>query len=164
MGFPDDSFNVVWGLESVCHAEETTAFLTEAARVLAPGGRLIVADRFMTARDLSSDQCRRMNHWLNGWAIPSLAHRDDFRSVLESTGFENIDFRDITDHTMPSSRWLGVVSALCYPGSRLLELLYLRNETQTKNVVASYYQYLTLRDGLWTHGIFSASIPPSNHW
>jgi tocopherol O-methyltransferase len=162
MGFRDDSFDLVWGLESICHAEETTAFLTEAARVLAPGGRLVVADRFVTVRDLSPDQRQRMNHWLDGWAIPSLAHRDDFRSALKSTGFETVDFRDITEHTKPSSRWLAIVSALCYPGSRLLEFLRLRTGTQTKNVVAGYYQYLTLLDGLWTHGLFSASVPPSD--
>lgn len=159
MDFPDDSFDVVWGLESVCHAEDTTAFLAEAARVLAPGGRLVVADRFMATRDLSRDQRRRMNHWLDGWAIPHLAHRDDFRTALESTGFENVEFRDITEHTIPSSRWMSVACALCYPGSRFLELLRLRDETQTKNVIAGYYQYLTLRDRLWTHGIFSASLP-----
>lgn len=162
MGFRDDSFDVVWSLESVCHAKETTAFLTEAARVLAPGGRLVVADGFVTVRDLSLDQRRRMNHWLDGWAITSLAHRDDFRSALESIGFESIDYRDITEHIRPSSRWLAVVSTLCYPLSRLLEFLRLRNEPQTKNVVAGYYQYLTLQRELWTHGIFSASVPMSD--
>lgn len=159
MDFPDDSFDVVWGLESVCHAEETKAFLAEAARVLAPGGRLVVADRFMATRDLTSGERRRMNHWLDGWAIPHLAHHEDFRAALDSTGFETVEFRDITEHTLPSSRWMSIVSALCYPGSRFLELLRLRDETQTKNVIAGYYQYLTLRDGLWTHGIFSASVP-----
>lgn len=161
MGFPDDSFDVVWGLESVCHAEQTTAFLDEAKRVLAPDGRLVVADRFATVRDLSPSHRRQMNYWLNGWAIPSLAHKDDFRSALAASGFTDVEFNDITDHTMPSSRWLAIVSALSYPGSCLLEFLGLRNETQTENVVASYYQYLTLRDELWTHGIFSASVPVS---
>lgn len=159
MDFPDDSFDVVWGLESVCHADDTAAFLAEAARVLAPGGRLVVADRFMATRDFSSDQRRRMNHWLDGWAIPHLAHRDDFRTALESTDFVDIAFRDITEHTLPSSRWMAVACGLCYPGSRLLQFLRLRDETQTKNVIGGYYQYLTLRDGLWTHGIFSASLP-----
>lgn len=159
MGFPDDSFDVVWGLESVCHAEETPAFLAEAARVLAPGGRLVVADGFMTVRDLSPDQRRQMNHWLDGWAVPHLAHRDDFQAALGSAGFEDIEFRDITHHVLPSSRRLCVASALCYPVSRLLGLVGLRDEAQTKNVIAGYYQYLTLQQGLYTHGIVSATLP-----
>ena len=40
--FPDQSFDVVWTLESVVHADDKKVFLKEAFRLLKPGGRLIM--------------------------------------------------------------------------------------------------------------------------
>lgn len=41
--FPDESFDVVWSLESAEHMPDKRAFVAECARVLKPGGRLVVA-------------------------------------------------------------------------------------------------------------------------
>src|SRR2546428_4999839 len=46
-GFPEESFDVVWAIESVCHAEKKEEFLKEAHRVLKKGGRIITADGFI---------------------------------------------------------------------------------------------------------------------
>jgi 2-polyprenyl-3-methyl-5-hydroxy-6-metoxy-1,4-benzoquinol methylase len=43
-GFPDRSFDVVISVEAVSHMLEVDGFLAEAARVLRPGGRLIISD------------------------------------------------------------------------------------------------------------------------
>ena len=50
--FANESFDVVWALESVCYAEDKQAFLSEAYRLLRPGGRLVIADGFLTREDL----------------------------------------------------------------------------------------------------------------
>ncbi|MEP7189784.1 MAG: methyltransferase domain-containing protein, partial [Roseiflexaceae bacterium] len=42
--FPDASFDVVWALESLCHAPAKAAFYREVARLLRPGGRLVLAE------------------------------------------------------------------------------------------------------------------------
>ena len=52
-GFPDASFDVVWALESLCHAEEKISFYHESARILRPGGRLVIAEYLRTERQLS---------------------------------------------------------------------------------------------------------------
>ena len=44
--YPDEIFDVVWAIESVCHAAEKADFLREAHRILKKGGRLIMADFF----------------------------------------------------------------------------------------------------------------------
>jgi tocopherol O-methyltransferase len=45
--FPEESFDVVWAIESVCHAEKKEDFLKEAYIVLKKGGRIIIADGFI---------------------------------------------------------------------------------------------------------------------
>src|SRR5919112_1843604 len=41
MPFEDNSADVVWAIESVCHAKDKFQFYKEAFRVLKPGGKLI---------------------------------------------------------------------------------------------------------------------------
>ncbi len=155
-GFPDDSFDVVWGLESICHCRDKRAFLQEAQRVLKPGGRLIVADFFLHKASLTEDEEQSMQLWLDGWAIPHLAEINGFRRVLQELGYENVDYRDITQNVMPSSRRIHEASRWTYAVGRLLDRLGLRTSVQTRNMRAAYFQYETIQAGLWGYGMFYA--------
>src|SRR5882757_4234649 len=86
-GLPDASFDVVWAIESVCHAETKLDFLQEAYRILRPGGRLIVADGFAIKDELSPDEAALMRSWLDGWAVPSIDTVQQFRSSMRAAGF-----------------------------------------------------------------------------
>ncbi len=158
-GFPAESFDVVWALESVCHCNDKLAFIGEAYRVLRSGGRIVVADFFQLRPDLDASQERRMRLWLDGWALPHLAHIDAFRSGLESAGFTGIESEDITANVMRSSRRLYKASRIVLPLSGTLEALGIRTSRQTANVIASHYQYTTIRDGLWGYGAFTGTKP-----
>ena len=50
MPFPDESFDLVWSLESGEHMPDKEKFVSELTRVLRPGGRLILVA--WTHRDL----------------------------------------------------------------------------------------------------------------
>jgi tocopherol O-methyltransferase len=76
--FPDESFDVVWALESVCHAPDKSSFLAEARRLLKPGGQLVVAEYFRTRRPCAAGDERLLHSWLDGWAIPDLATGSEF--------------------------------------------------------------------------------------
>lgn len=151
----DDSFDVVWGLEAICHAPDKRSFLEQAYRVLRPGGRLIVVDGFATERDPSPEGERKMRKWLEGWKLPNLAHVEDFRDHMEDLGFENIEEEDIKEDVLPSLKFMYHYSFVGYPGAKLLQLFGLRNETQIKNIVGCRYAYLSIVDDLWTYSIFT---------
>ena len=46
--FPDQSFDIVFGIESYCHAIEKSAVYQEAFRLLKPGGFFVMIDSLKT--------------------------------------------------------------------------------------------------------------------
>jgi cyclopropane fatty-acyl-phospholipid synthase-like methyltransferase len=157
MAIADSRFNVVWALESVCHCADKMAFIREAYRVLEPGGRVMVADFFRADRTLEPDEAQRLKTWTDGWALPNLASVSEFRRGLESSGFHQIECRDIAANVMPSSQRLYRASLVARPINALLERLGWRSAAQGRNVRAAFEQYHTLQSRTWTYAIIVAT-------
>lgn len=154
--FPDASFDVIWGLESICHAEDKRAFVREAYRLLKDGGRLVIADGFASRSDYSVKEFADMRRWLNGWQVNYIETREVFFNHLSLNGFSEVDYRNITENIVPSSRRLYWISFPALVFSKLGEWCGVRKKIQTENVRAAYYQYVTLKQKLWEYGIFCA--------
>ncbi len=154
--FPDKSFDVVWAIESICHAEDKSKFINEAYRLLKDKGRLIIADGFMTSKDQSEESVGLLEKWLEGWSVDFLETKDDFQAKLSQTGFKNITYTNINKYVMPSSKRLYWYSLPAVFMSKAGELLRLRTKIQTDNVIAANLQYKTLKDGIWEYGIVYA--------
>lgn len=157
-GLPDASFDVVWAIESVCHAERKIDFLREAYRLLRPGGRLIVADGFALRDDLSPDEAALMHSWLDGWRCPSVATVDQFRSDVRTAGFDVVREQDATENVLPSSRRLFRLARLRH-AEYVLYALRLRSEAAHGNIVAARNQYLAVRQGLAGYHMFLGLRP-----
>jgi tocopherol O-methyltransferase len=156
MAIAGGTMDVVWALESVCHCEEKRDFISEAYRVLKPGGRLMVADFFLQRDEMPENQAARVRKWTEGWALPNLASIERFRGDLASAGFRDISYRDVHRHILPSSKRLYKASLVALPINVVLERAGSRSAVQGKNVRAALEQYRTLRAGMWTYGIFVA--------
>jgi cyclopropane fatty-acyl-phospholipid synthase-like methyltransferase len=154
--FPDASFDVVWALESVCHAPAKAAFYRESARLLRPGGRLIVAEYMRMARPLPAADETLLAQWLGGWMIPGLDTAEEHRRHALEAGFSDIGLRDITANMRPSLRRLYALSLAGVPTSRVLHKLRLRGAVSHGNVLGSMYQYRALRCGSWAYRILCA--------
>ncbi len=150
--FPDGSFDMVWGLESICYAVQKEGFIKEAWRLLDDRGRIIVADGFVAKEPYDRLDEYFMKRWLEGWVVPNLATVDGFRKSLEKMGFKNIDFKDITKNVKPSAREIFKRGCLGWPAYKIKR----KNKLKMKHVKGCIFQYLGLKRGSWKYGVFYA--------
>jgi len=155
-GFRAGSYQAVTAIESICHADDKRAFLKEAFRLLAPGGRLVVCDGFRRMRTTGEDELL-MRSWLDGWAVPDLATADEFTTAAREAGFLDVKLEDIERFVRPSHHRLHRMAKLAYLPALALEKLGIRSAVQTGNVRAARDQWLALERDLWFQGIFSAT-------
>jgi len=86
---PDESADVVYALESLCHASKKELFFAEANRILKKGGRLIIID-YTNSGSSDNNNCRALlNEFSEGWAVNEyLVYNEE---VIKKTGFTKID-------------------------------------------------------------------------
>ncbi len=157
--FPDASFDVVWGCESICYADNKEQFIKEAFRLLKPGGRLVVADGFVADFDYNENFIIRQ--WLDGWYVNYLETPHRFESFMQQSGFCNINYRNISKEAAHSSRRLYKIYFLAnlYLAWKKIKLAKPATEMQKKNINACKYQYQGMKKGLWQYGLIVGSKP-----
>jgi cyclopropane fatty-acyl-phospholipid synthase-like methyltransferase len=154
-GYDNNSFNVVWALESTGTAADKSAFIKESCRLLKPEGRLILADYFKTG-NLGSDNNKIMKNWLNNWAISDLDTVDVFENKLTEAGYKNIIKEDYTDNIRLSSRRMYLFSFPGYITTKLYNLAYNATPFSRTHYKASLNQYRALKRGYWRYKIILA--------
>lgn len=105
----DNSFDQVWAIESLFHCADKKAFLTEARRVLRPGGKLVLADYYTARKKRSQKMNRWMQEWKEGYEVPQLYSWKQFTALAEAQGFALVVQEDASEAVKPSakrlSRW-----------------------------------------------------------
>ena len=89
-GLPSASFDVVWALESLCHARDKAAVYREFARVLRPGGRLVIAEYARSARPLPGWKEQLLREWLSGWMHPRHRHARRAPGARDARGLPGV--------------------------------------------------------------------------
>ena len=99
--FADASFDGAYALESLCHMHDKGAVFAHAARVLRPGGRLVIADLFLDGPIDGHDseilaRCREI------FQISTVPTADQYRNLLQRAGLSIIEFTNIRHNVFRS--------------------------------------------------------------
>jgi tocopherol O-methyltransferase len=99
MPFADNSFDLVWSLESGEHMPDKTKFLQECYRVLQPGGKLIFAtwchrETNSLAGDLTKDELRHLQAIYRVYCLPYVISLSQYRSIALECGFKELKADD----------------------------------------------------------------------
>ena len=99
MPFADNSFDLVWSLESGEHMPDKTKFLQECYRVLQPGGKLIFAtwchrETNSLAGALTEDERQHLEAIYRVYCLPYVMALSEYRSIALESGFKNLKADD----------------------------------------------------------------------
>lgn len=97
---PAGHFDVVWSQDALSHADNQTAVLAEAARVLKPDGHLVFTD-LMAADGTPADALRPVLARTAADTLPTLGF---YRKQLAGLGFGRATFDDYSSHLLTHYR------------------------------------------------------------
>jgi tocopherol O-methyltransferase len=153
------SFDVVWAVESFDHADDKKAWVKTMFDILKPGGRLLIADGFSGTPPKTMRQEKAYAHFLKGWAVPHLCSIAEIQAYGKSAGFTLIHQEDITSDIRPHARAIYRFGLLFIPIRWVLWKLSLTSLENLGNAYATFFQYRTLKLGLWNYGVFCFQKP-----
>jgi cyclopropane fatty-acyl-phospholipid synthase-like methyltransferase len=150
--FPDKSFTVVWGLESICYANCKKTFIKEASRVLKDNGRLIVGDGFASREQYEGKDAWLMKRWMDGWLVNTLGTPEEFSRYSRESGFKETAYRNVTEQVQKTSKLMLYVSLPFLPFHLIDRVVRIRQYPCD----ALWNQYFAMEKKLWEYGIFFA--------
>jgi tocopherol O-methyltransferase len=105
MPFADNSFDLVWSLESGEHMPDKVKFLQECYRVLKPGGKLIFATwchRPTTAiAPLTADEQRHLQDIYRVYCLPYVISLPEYTEIVTQCGFKDLHVDDWSTAVAP---------------------------------------------------------------
>jgi cyclopropane fatty-acyl-phospholipid synthase-like methyltransferase len=145
-GFPDASFDRVWVLEASHLMPDRRALVEESARVLRPGGRLVLCD-IIRRREIPFLEVRqRREEFATLRAAHGAARMDpleQYAALCQDAGLVVDRSVDLTDRTLPTfDRWLANVHQ---HRARVEELMGADN-------VAAFERSCHILDAFWRDG------------
>ena len=106
--------DLAYAIESFVHGPDPAAFFAQCARVVRPGGLLLVCDDVMRAGGGAAAR-RAIERFRRGWRINTLLDREALRALAAKAGFEHRSTDDLTpflETGRPRDRAIGLLAAL----------------------------------------------------
>lgn len=118
MPFSDNSFDLVWSLESGEHMPDKAQFLSECVRVLQPGGTLIMATwchrpTNSLAGELTDDEKKHLAEIYRVYCLPYVISLPEYETIARQLNLQNIRADDWSTEVAPF--WNIVIDSALQP-------------------------------------------------
>ncbi len=154
--FADNTFDVIWTLESVVHAADKASFFREAHRILKKGGRLVMGEYFKSEKPFRNWENKMLEKWLHAWAVPGLCTLGECIEMTQRIGFSKFDYKDVTPHVQRSAWRIFYGSFFMAFLSGLYRIYNPRVSYFADNhYKALFFQYPCLKRKLWQYSFFT---------
>ncbi len=150
--FPDNSFDVIWAIESITSAYNKEQFAKEAFRLLKYGGRLIIADYFKQ-RPEQEDPKNLLEKWRKLWTMAPFICLPEYKSIFQNAGFSLSNERDVTKQITPTAQRMYLSYLLGGPLAIVYNMLFNPRKFARTHYKSGLYQYKALKKGLWNYTI-----------
>ena len=101
MPFADNSFDLVWSLESGEHMPDKQQFVRECCRVLQPGGRLVIATWCHRDGNLLTDEQTHLEKVYDVYCLPYVISLKDYRAIAETLPLDHLRMDDWSAEVAP---------------------------------------------------------------
>ena len=117
MPFPDESFDLVWSMESGEHMPDKQKFLQECYRVLKPSGKFLMATwcHRPTPPALTPDEQQHLEKIYRVYCLPYVISLPDYAQIAQETGFTAIQTADWSEAVAPF--WNIVIDSALTPAA-----------------------------------------------
>ena len=140
--FAQDSFDLVFGVETICHGPDKNLTYRQISRVLKPGGKLIVYDVY---EPLAKSEMTDFEKKVNRIALAAMCVTDrdlcigDTERYLKDNGFKDIEITDLTEQITPSLRRLDSLSGKWFRHPEFMSFMrHFISEKASQNSIAGW--------------------------
>ena len=155
--FSDDTFDVVWSLESCEQFYDKQLFIQQAFRVLKPGGKLILATWCSGAERYSGLQAKKYKKLCLSLQLPYMPTINHYAKLLQQQGFVIKQTLDWSENVKETWR-IGLASLRTYSLLTIFRMSGWRGLFFAKQ---GQMMHEAFRENRIRYGVFLASKPPA---
>lgn len=108
--FPDNYFDIVFGIESICYSFPKEKFLKEAKRILKKSGKLIIIDGYKIHPEKNEKEKEITKNFCWGWKLNEMIEESSMVKKITKSGFKITKTIDNTNRlTLSKKRYYWLV-------------------------------------------------------
>jgi len=158
--FDDDTFDLVWAIESMQTATDKAAFLREMKRVLKPKGRILIADVFKHGQ-WNIEDSPLMQTMLGGWAMSDILSVEELDEEARKFGMHIGASEDVSRQIVPSIKRIYWASLAGMIGTKWYNLFHNATYFSKIHYKTGLAQYKAWKQGLWGYHLIEIKNQPS---